>query len=354
MNQDEHKKIEQNISFMKERLVKLDPLIEKLTRRGVFKFEDRHQIVKYSTDHRRFNEFIKKLKASPNRDAFVCFLEALNADGHNAIVQKVQNTVPRQVGFVKTPGKVTVPEPQQITTQPKQTPPPTSNSLLRTRPAPSSSKNLLRTRATPSTPNTAVESRRWAFAERVSTVPSKDVDYPEPGELKTVLDLFQQKQNIILDKRVREMKQEQHDYMQEFSDQWKHEKRDLMKEISILKRQFDSLKDKYDHLSARGTKNSDRLFEERGGDLKRSNEDLQNRCSKLSDEKSSLQQECKRLNEKVDKQQAHISDLLQKQKEAESLGPQVIVGEDVYGSGADQDYGYATAYGSQRKDLGKR
>ncbi|XP_069142107.1 uncharacterized protein [Argopecten irradians] len=341
MNQDEHRKIEQNMSFMKERLVELKPLIEKLTKNGVFRFEHRHQIEKFSTAHRRFNEFIKILKASPHRDAFVCFLEALNAGGHNSIVQKVQSTVPRQVGFVKSPGKVSTPALPQTADQ--QTPP-ASNGLLKIRHAP------------PTSHSTVTESRRFAFTDRSSTIPTKDTDYSEPGDIRALLEQFQQRQNVILDRRTREMRQEQQNYLREFLDQWNDEKHEMMKEISILKKQHDNLKDKYDSLSSRGTpRHTDKLLDDRGGDLKRSNEDLRNRCSKLSEENQSLQKQCKRLNEKVERQQSQISELLHKQKAAESLVPEVIV-EDMLDASVDKDldYNYATGYGSQRKPHGKK
>ncbi|OWF55716.1 uncharacterized protein LOC110456061 [Mizuhopecten yessoensis] len=424
MNQEEHKKILQNLTYMKGRLVELDPLIDKLIEKDVFKFEHREQIECHPTAHRQFNEFIKILRASPHKDAFACFLDALIADGHQALVQKLQSTVPREIGFAKTPGKVVVPPPRQTTAQPKPTAPHTSSSLLTSR-------------HEPSTSNTPVEHSRYEFAERVSTVPSKDSDYSETGGLKAMLEQFQQKQNIILDKRAREMKKEQQDFIlknevimgtyqnqlqqiQKFFGRWENEKQELMKtnrktseklqdqmdafdvlknQYEELKRQYDNLKDQYSQLSSRRAKNEDRGVEERGGDLKRSNEDLRNRCSKLSEENYSLQQalesvqmglkeekeayqtledqntemkseeerlknmlrekdrECKRLKDKVEKQQVQIRGLLQKQKEVEYFGPQVMVGEDMYGSGNNKDYGEVkevNAYGSKKKTHRKK
>lgn len=99
MNQEEHKKILQNLTFMKGRLVELDPLIDKLIEKDVFKFEHREQIETYPTAHRQFNEFIKILRASPHKDAFACFIESLNADGHHTLVQKLESTVPREIGW---------------------------------------------------------------------------------------------------------------------------------------------------------------------------------------------------------------------------------------------------------------
>lgn len=427
MNQEEHKKILQNLTYMKGRLVELDPLIDKLIEKDVFKFEHRDQIESHPTAHRQFNEFIKILKASPNKDTFACFIEALNADGHQALAQKIQSTVPREIGFAKTPGKVVQAPPtsRQTTAQPKHVTPSTVNSLQTSR-------------HNPSTSTTPVDPKRFDVADSIFTYPSKDIDCSEESDVKSMLEQFQTRQNVILDKRAREMKKEQQDFIQKneeivnkyqsqlqqiqkFFGRWENEKQELMKtnrrtsdklqeqmdafdalknQYEELKRQYDTLKNQYTQLSSRRAKPEDRTADDRGADLKRSNEDLRNKCSKLSEENYSLRQalesvqmelqeekeafqamedqhtetkseeerlktllkekdrECKRLKEKVDKQQAKIKGLLQKQKEAEYFGPQVMVGEETYGTGSEnKEYGKPNdimEYGSKKKTHRKR
>lgn len=252
--------------------------------------------------------------------------------------------------------------------------------------------------------------------------------------VKDMLEQFQRKQDMILDKRAREMKKEQHEFIQKneaiveayqsqlqqiqkFFGRWENEKQELIKgnkkaadklydqmnafealknQYGELKKQYDELKNQYAQLSSRRPKNDERM--EVKVDLKREHEDLRNRCSQLADENSMLQhevesvhvelqeekeayqamedqsqewreeeerlknilrekdRECKRLKDKVEKQQAQIKGLLQKQKEAEYFGPQVMMGdEDQYSMSAEskKESAYVpsknVAYGLKKK-----
>ncbi|OWF55718.1 involucrin-like [Mizuhopecten yessoensis] len=97
MNPDEKSKIIQNLTYLKERLVELDPIIDRLIENDVFRFHHRAQIEQISkpTPHRQFNEFIKILTSSGNRDAYSTFIEALKTEGYTPIAQKLQKTAPK-------------------------------------------------------------------------------------------------------------------------------------------------------------------------------------------------------------------------------------------------------------------
>lgn len=98
MNVEDKSKITQNLTYLKERLVDLDPLIDRLIEANVFQLDHRAQIEQISkpTPHRQFNEFIKLLTSSPSDYAFPAFVEALGDEGYALIAQKLQKTNPNK------------------------------------------------------------------------------------------------------------------------------------------------------------------------------------------------------------------------------------------------------------------
>ena len=95
MNREQRKRITQNLTNLKERLVDLDPIIDKLIERDVFTLEHRSRIEQVSpgTPQRKFNEFIQILLASPEPSTYQVFLEALAEERHQYMVERLQNTV---------------------------------------------------------------------------------------------------------------------------------------------------------------------------------------------------------------------------------------------------------------------
>lgn len=95
MNRDQKKRITQNITYLKERLIDLDPILDILIERDVLSMDHRTKIEQISqpTPQRKFNEFIQILLASPEPTAYDTFVEALDAERHHPIVDRLQNTV---------------------------------------------------------------------------------------------------------------------------------------------------------------------------------------------------------------------------------------------------------------------
>lgn len=102
MNQEEKCRITQNLTYLKERLVDLDPIIDRLIENDVFRIDHREKIEQISkpTPHRQFNEFIKLLTTSGSRDAYPTFLDALKVEGYNHIAQKLQRTTLKECKFI--------------------------------------------------------------------------------------------------------------------------------------------------------------------------------------------------------------------------------------------------------------
>ncbi|XP_060064641.1 uncharacterized protein LOC132544994 [Ylistrum balloti] len=98
MNREQKKRITQNITCLKERLIDLDPILDLLIERDVLTMGHRNQIEQIAcpTNQRKFNEFISVLLASPEPSAYHVFIEALQAERHQFIVDKLQNTVVKE------------------------------------------------------------------------------------------------------------------------------------------------------------------------------------------------------------------------------------------------------------------
>lgn len=95
MNREQKKRITQNITCLKERLIDLDPILDVLIERDVLTMEHRNRIEQIScpTAQRKFNEFVSVLLASPNPAAYHVFIEALQTERHFFVVEKLQNTI---------------------------------------------------------------------------------------------------------------------------------------------------------------------------------------------------------------------------------------------------------------------
>ena len=95
MNREQRKRITQNITNLKERLVDLDPIIDRLIEKDVFTLEHRERIdhVSPATPQKKFNEFIQLLLASPEPNTYFVFLEALTEERHHYMAERLQNTV---------------------------------------------------------------------------------------------------------------------------------------------------------------------------------------------------------------------------------------------------------------------
>lgn len=95
MNREQRKRITQNITNLKERLVDLDPIIDRLIEKDVFSLEHREKIehVSPATPQKKFNEFIQLLLASPEPNTYFVFLEALTEERHHYMAERLQNTV---------------------------------------------------------------------------------------------------------------------------------------------------------------------------------------------------------------------------------------------------------------------
>jgi len=92
MNTEEKSKITQNLTFLKDCLLDLDPVIDRLIENEIFKLEHRAQIEASGTQYRQLNEFIRILTSSPHKDAYITFIDALTAEKHFSLVEKLQNT----------------------------------------------------------------------------------------------------------------------------------------------------------------------------------------------------------------------------------------------------------------------
>ena len=72
MDSEQRKRITSNITFLKERLGYLDPILDRLVEKNVLTMEQRERIEKVQppTPHKKFNEFIQFLLASPHLGTF--------------------------------------------------------------------------------------------------------------------------------------------------------------------------------------------------------------------------------------------------------------------------------------------
>lgn len=92
MNLEEKSRITQNLSSLKDNLSDLDPLIDRLIEKEVFKLEHRDQIEQMGGHQKQVNEFIKILTSSPNAESYTTFLEALQSEKFYSLVDKIQGT----------------------------------------------------------------------------------------------------------------------------------------------------------------------------------------------------------------------------------------------------------------------
>lgn len=124
MNREQRKRITQNITNLKERLVDLDPIIDRLIEKDVFSLEHREKIehVSPATPQKKFNEFIQLLLASPEPNTYFVFLEALTEERHHYMAERLQNTVisgksrwtrSRKYALRPAPGKHNSPNPRK-------------------------------------------------------------------------------------------------------------------------------------------------------------------------------------------------------------------------------------------------
>ncbi|XP_069142691.1 kinesin-1 heavy chain-like [Argopecten irradians] len=91
MDKEQKKRITSNITFLKERLGYLDPILDHLVDRNVITFDERERIDKVNppTPHKKFNEFIQLLLASPEPQAFTAFIQSLEEERFFNIVEKL-------------------------------------------------------------------------------------------------------------------------------------------------------------------------------------------------------------------------------------------------------------------------
>lgn len=104
MNREQKKRITQNITCLKERLIDLDPILDLLIERDVLTIDHRSRIEQITspTPQRKFNEFISVLLASPEPSAYHVFIEALQDERHYFIVDKLQNTVVKEGPYMNS------------------------------------------------------------------------------------------------------------------------------------------------------------------------------------------------------------------------------------------------------------
>lgn len=95
MNKECRKRITQNLTYLKERMLDLDPLVDCLIERDVFQLEHRARIDAASppTPQRKFNEFVQMLLSSSHPAAYHVFLEALQKERQYYVVERLQNTI---------------------------------------------------------------------------------------------------------------------------------------------------------------------------------------------------------------------------------------------------------------------
>ncbi|KAJ8308861.1 hypothetical protein KUTeg_013735 [Tegillarca granosa] len=91
MDKEQKGKITSNLTFLKERLGFLDPILDRLVEKNIISFDQREKIenVYPCTTQKKFNEFISILLASPSSNAFPAFLQALEEEGYYNITEKL-------------------------------------------------------------------------------------------------------------------------------------------------------------------------------------------------------------------------------------------------------------------------
>ena len=92
MDSEQRKRITSNITFLKERLGYLDPILDRLVEKNVLTMEQRERIEKVQppTPHKKFNEFIQFLLASPDPGTFPSFIASLEEERYFNIVERLQ------------------------------------------------------------------------------------------------------------------------------------------------------------------------------------------------------------------------------------------------------------------------
>ena len=92
MDKEQRKRITSNITFLKERLGYLDPILDRLVDKNVISVEQKERVEKVNppTPHRKFNEFIQLLLNSHEPHAFNIFIEVLEDERFFNIVEKLQ------------------------------------------------------------------------------------------------------------------------------------------------------------------------------------------------------------------------------------------------------------------------
>lgn len=92
MDSEQRKRITSNITFLKERLGYMDPILDRLVERNVLTMEQRERIEKVQppTPHKKFNEFIQFLLASPDPGTFPSFIASLEDERYFNIVERLQ------------------------------------------------------------------------------------------------------------------------------------------------------------------------------------------------------------------------------------------------------------------------
>lgn len=92
MDSEQRKRITSNITFLKERLGYMDPILDRLVEKNVLTMEQRERIEKVQppTPHKKFNEFIQFLLASPDPGTFPSFIASLEDERYFNIVERLQ------------------------------------------------------------------------------------------------------------------------------------------------------------------------------------------------------------------------------------------------------------------------
>lgn len=133
MDKEQKKRITSNITFLKERLGYLDPILERLVEKNVISVEQRDRVEKVNppTPHRKFNEFIQLLLNSHEPHAFNIFIEVLEDERFFNIVEKLQKDISTRT--VRAKSSYTREEGMGISNVSVQSRPPTSHSTPQAR-----------------------------------------------------------------------------------------------------------------------------------------------------------------------------------------------------------------------------
>ncbi|XP_063405081.1 girdin-like [Mytilus trossulus] len=276
MNKEHRKRITQNLTYLKERMLDLDPLLDCLIERDVFQLEHRSRIDAATppTPQRKFNEFIQLLLSSSHPAAYHAFLEALQNERQFYVVERLQNTVVKLDNAsmrAKTPHK----------RQPVQTIEPALAS-------------------------------GYAHMDQVASVMSKVLSEFSGKLTEELVTNFEKRR----EDDIREMEENMEAKLGKFSEQWEHEKKQMLLQndsaikslqdgIESLQRkqnECEKLKLKYDQLKQH-QKDLREKENERWQKLTQSN--LEN--SQLKAENTLLKEEIDRLKDKIEELQDEAS-----------------------------------------------